>query len=239
MTRTSPLSFPISARPRSSRGLAEIPSRCSPPNTRSAWKASAGISSSGFALELPEGALLVFDNYQEVSTDSRLHDVVRAGLERVPHGLNLVVVSRFPPPPVLARQHANGQMAVMDWSDLRLTDSEADAIVALRETVRRRVAREGNPLGPKDSRVGCRIGPAPGSVADRGSPAGSCGGLHPGDHVRLFRVRTARSGNAGTPNLPRQDGTVAESERRSGRQTHRREVPRAHTCSTCSGATVS
>lgn len=85
---------------------------------------------------LPEGALLVFDNYQEASTDSRLHDVVRAGLERVPHGLNLVVVSRFPPPPVLARQHANGQMAVMDWSDLRLTDSEADAIVALRESTR-------------------------------------------------------------------------------------------------------
>lgn len=92
--------------------------------------------------QLPEGALLVFDNYQEVSTGSRLHEVVRAAVERVPHGLNIVVMSRYPPPPVLARQHANSQMAVMDWSDLRLTDSEADAIVALRETVGRRVSCE-------------------------------------------------------------------------------------------------
>lgn len=90
---------------------------------------------------LPEGALLVFDNYQEVSTDSRLHDVVRAGLERVPHGVNMVVVSRFPPPPALARQHANGQLGVMDWSDLRLTDAEADAIVALRESTRSSVSQ--------------------------------------------------------------------------------------------------
>jgi hypothetical protein len=60
---------------------------------------------------LPEGALLVFDNYHEAPTDSRLHEVIRAGLDRVPHGHNIVVISRHAPPQALARQYANGHVA--------------------------------------------------------------------------------------------------------------------------------
>ena len=41
---------------------------------------------------------LVFDNYQEVPDQSRLHEVLRAGLEEIPAGGCVIIISRRDPP---------------------------------------------------------------------------------------------------------------------------------------------
>ena len=76
--------------------------------------------------------VLVLDNYQEAPRGSHLHEVVRVGVEGLPRGGAIVVVSRSDPPPELARLLANGTMEVIGWDALRLTAEEAAGIVRLR-----------------------------------------------------------------------------------------------------------
>lgn len=75
---------------------------------------------------------LVFDNYQEVPDQSRLHEVLREGLEEVPAGGCVIVVSRQNPPTSMARLRANQRMAVIEPDALKLTRIESDALVRLR-----------------------------------------------------------------------------------------------------------
>ncbi len=82
---------------------------------------------------LPRPAALVFDNYHEAGSDSKLHEVMRAGLEAIPARCQVIAISRQSPPPALARLQANRAMAVIGWKDLQLSETEARAIVVLRE----------------------------------------------------------------------------------------------------------
>jgi len=75
---------------------------------------------------------LVFDNYQEVPDQSRLHEVLREGLEEIPAGGCVIIISRRDPPTSLARLRANQRLEVMDPDSLKLTRAESDALVKLR-----------------------------------------------------------------------------------------------------------
>lgn len=75
----------------------------------------------------------MFDNYHEVGLNSKLQGVMRAGLEAVPTGCHVMVISRHAPPLALARLQANGVMVVIGWHDLQLTKPEARDIVNLRQ----------------------------------------------------------------------------------------------------------
>ena len=75
---------------------------------------------------------LVFDNYQEVPSQSRLHEVLRHGLEELPAGGCVIFVSRRDPPRAMARFRANERMEVLDPDDLKLTREESDALAQLR-----------------------------------------------------------------------------------------------------------
>ncbi len=75
---------------------------------------------------------LVFDNYQEVPSQSRLHEVLRQGLEELPAGGCVIFVSRRDPPRAMARFRANDRMEVIDPDDLKLTRDESDALARLR-----------------------------------------------------------------------------------------------------------
>jgi LuxR family maltose regulon positive regulatory protein len=75
---------------------------------------------------------VVFDNYQEVPDQSRLHEVLREGLEEVPSGGCVIVVSRRNAPTSMARLRANQRMAVIESDALKLTRAESDALVKLR-----------------------------------------------------------------------------------------------------------
>lgn len=74
---------------------------------------------------LPEHAVTVFDNYQEIPAESDLHRLVANAVEEVPTGMLLVVVSRRDPPDCYARLLANERVAPIEWDDIRLTLDEA------------------------------------------------------------------------------------------------------------------
>lgn len=81
---------------------------------------------------LPSPALLVFDNYQEIPEDALLHEIMPHALSRIPQGVNVIVLSRNPPPPPLIRLQANGELTLLDWPALRLTGEEAHELLARR-----------------------------------------------------------------------------------------------------------
>ena len=75
---------------------------------------------------------LVLDNYQDLPAQSRLHEVLREGLEEIPEGGCVIFVSRRDPPTAMARFRANQTMEVLDPDDLKLTREETAALVKLR-----------------------------------------------------------------------------------------------------------
>jgi ATP/maltotriose-dependent transcriptional regulator MalT/DNA-binding SARP family transcriptional activator len=84
--------------------------------------------------------MIVFDNCQELPAESPLHDLLRMGLERIPKGGNVILISREGPPPAMARLRAGRQMKVIQWEELRLTAREVGRLARLR--IRKRLSRE-------------------------------------------------------------------------------------------------
>ncbi len=84
---------------------------------------------------LPDGAVLVFDNYQEVEPGEVFHSLVTQCIEEVPVGITLVVISRRDPPECYARLTANERVAIVEWEALRLTHNEASSMAAIHRKV--------------------------------------------------------------------------------------------------------
>jgi len=76
-------------------------------------------------------SLLVFDNYQEVPLESPFHEVIRHALTNIPKGINVILISRSAPPPLLIHMQANNLMDMIGWRDLRLNLKESNDIVRL------------------------------------------------------------------------------------------------------------
>ncbi len=81
---------------------------------------------------------VVVDNCQDVAPDSVFHQVISKGLDELPEGGHVVLISRSDPPPAVARHFANRSMAVLGWDELRLTPGESAGIARLR---RRKLGR--------------------------------------------------------------------------------------------------
>ncbi len=75
--------------------------------------------------------LLILDNYQEVPLDSLFHETVALGIETLPEKIGMVIISRALPPSAFARLQATQQIHSISEQDLRLTKSEARAVVLL------------------------------------------------------------------------------------------------------------
>ena len=90
---------------------------------------------------LPQGTLIVVDNFQEARSSAEQRAAFAAGLEELPEGVNVVVLSRTDPPQEFARLGARRQIARIEVSDLRCTEDEALALLGGtsldRDTVRR------------------------------------------------------------------------------------------------------
>ena len=82
----------------------------------------------------------MFDNYQDVSAESPIHEAILKGLSDLPPGINALLISRSGPPAALIRLRANHLMEILSWKDLRLTIEESTGIVRLRS--RQRVSKE-------------------------------------------------------------------------------------------------
>jgi LuxR family maltose regulon positive regulatory protein len=77
------------------------------------------------------GQVLVLDNFQEVPDDSPFHELIEAGIQEVPDGINLIVISRVDPPQRYSRLVANQRIALLDWEAMKLTLEETQGIAAL------------------------------------------------------------------------------------------------------------
>jgi ATP/maltotriose-dependent transcriptional regulator MalT/DNA-binding SARP family transcriptional activator len=91
---------------------------------------------------LPHPCVLVFDNFHEPPTRTEERAALAQGLDEVPDGVTVVVISRSDPPPEFARLGASGRIARVDEAELRCTPAEAQAILgAARHLDRRELQR--------------------------------------------------------------------------------------------------
>jgi ATP/maltotriose-dependent transcriptional regulator MalT/DNA-binding SARP family transcriptional activator len=77
-------------------------------------------------------AILVFDNFQDVPLSDAVQAILAGGPEGLCEGVRAIVISRAEPPAVLARAQAGGQVAQLDFNDLRFTEEETRALVGMR-----------------------------------------------------------------------------------------------------------
>jgi LuxR family maltose regulon positive regulatory protein len=77
---------------------------------------------------LPEDAVIVLDNYQEVEARQPFHTLVADAIAEIPAGRTLLVVSRRDPPDCYARLVANENVEMVDWDDLKLSLEETTVI---------------------------------------------------------------------------------------------------------------
>lgn len=75
---------------------------------------------------------LVLDNYQDAGNEPGFHETVIGALSVVPEGTVVFVLSRDEPPAAMARLLANGDLGVVGWDELRLTEEESRELVGLR-----------------------------------------------------------------------------------------------------------
>ena len=80
---------------------------------------------------LPAPYALVFDNYERLSSDSILHSILREAQQTLPEGISIIVTSRQPPPPALARIRASQHFLWIDGDALNLTKEEANHIAQI------------------------------------------------------------------------------------------------------------
>jgi LuxR family transcriptional regulator, maltose regulon positive regulatory protein len=81
---------------------------------------------------LPVNAIVVLDNYQEVSAQEAFHQIIADAVQEVPNGIALVAITRRDPPDCYARLIANEAVAFLSWNELRLSSEEASQIARSR-----------------------------------------------------------------------------------------------------------
>jgi LuxR family transcriptional regulator, maltose regulon positive regulatory protein len=72
--------------------------------------------------------MLVFDNYQEAPLDSGFHEMLVHGLDTLPAGIDVMVISRAESPPAFARLLANSRMKALGWDQIRFTLEESEEL---------------------------------------------------------------------------------------------------------------
>jgi LuxR family transcriptional regulator, maltose regulon positive regulatory protein len=75
--------------------------------------------------------VLVLDNYQELGTDTPLHQALRETVDELSAPAQMVAISRTLPPPAFARTMANQQLGLIDALALRFTVDEAQSLLNL------------------------------------------------------------------------------------------------------------
>ncbi|MBX3465124.1 MAG: hypothetical protein KF830_18290 [Planctomycetes bacterium] len=90
--------------------------------------------------QLPAGCVLVLDNFHAARTLPEQRAALAQGLEEMPEGATLIVVSRTDPPPEFARLAAGQRIARIDASALRCSDEEAAAILGAGDSPDERTA---------------------------------------------------------------------------------------------------
>lgn len=89
---------------------------------------------------LKEGTFLILENYHHIPDDSPFHEVILKGMETIPEGIHVIVVSRTRPPAGMTRLLAGDSIEILDWDALRLTSEESHGII--RAKVKEKISRK-------------------------------------------------------------------------------------------------
>jgi ATP/maltotriose-dependent transcriptional regulator MalT/DNA-binding SARP family transcriptional activator len=81
-------------------------------------------------LLLEPDSFIIFDNFQEVASDSLLMELLTTAAEYVSKGIRLVFISRSFPPQSMARMQIHKQLLLIDGEDLYLTLEEVQEFVS-------------------------------------------------------------------------------------------------------------
>jgi tetratricopeptide (TPR) repeat protein len=76
---------------------------------------------------------IVLDNYQDAPEESEFHEIIKNGLNLVPEGIRVFVVSRREPPSSFISLKAGSVMSNIDWEDVRFTLEEVQEMVHYRK----------------------------------------------------------------------------------------------------------
>jgi hypothetical protein len=79
---------------------------------------------------LPDPAVLILDDAQTLPAASPVHGILREAIGIAPRGAHFLILSRQLPPPDYARLQAGGLLDVLAWEDWRMTDPEAQGVLA-------------------------------------------------------------------------------------------------------------
>ena len=80
---------------------------------------------------LKSSSVIVFDNYQEVPSKSKFHEIIRTGLSVISKDINTILISRREPHALFVRQKANRMMQEIGWDQLRFTLEETRELLQL------------------------------------------------------------------------------------------------------------
>ncbi|MGH8770378.1 MAG: BTAD domain-containing putative transcriptional regulator [Burkholderiales bacterium] len=81
---------------------------------------------------LSHAFVVVFDNYQDVGAETRVHEVMQHALDEIPPQGNVVIISRVEPPQQLARLRVNRMLQVVGPEQMRLSLEESSGIANTR-----------------------------------------------------------------------------------------------------------
>jgi ATP/maltotriose-dependent transcriptional regulator MalT len=73
---------------------------------------------------LPDNAILILDNYQEILPGQQFHQLIAQAVDEVPEGIMLIALVRDPPD-CYVRLIVNDKVDFIDWDALKLTVEEA------------------------------------------------------------------------------------------------------------------
>ena len=72
---------------------------------------------------------VVFDNYQDLPSDSGFHEMISRGLSDVPKGINVFFLSRKAPPLPFAHMYADNRICIYGWEEIKFTFEETKEFV--------------------------------------------------------------------------------------------------------------
>jgi ATP/maltotriose-dependent transcriptional regulator MalT/two-component SAPR family response regulator len=81
---------------------------------------------------LKPSSIIVFDNYQQVTGESKFQEVINEGLSIIPEKIHVIVISREGLPQALVRLHANNNIHFLGWDEIRFTLNEAEEILRIK-----------------------------------------------------------------------------------------------------------
>jgi LuxR family maltose regulon positive regulatory protein len=76
--------------------------------------------------------VFVFDNFQLAPPRSQFQEIIRNGLDILPDGINVIIISRESPPPQFSRLKVSRQVAMLHAVEIRFTPEESREMIRLK-----------------------------------------------------------------------------------------------------------